>query len=114
MLEKTFGWLIFVILTLSIACGGRKIEERFVGNFRSSDKSEFYLDYKGRCGVIEPPRPGGSEVLEGTCSMEGNTIIMTSQKSENFIYPEFRDGKATLTADGDSFITETGRRFSKK
>ncbi len=106
--------VLFTVISL-VGCSNR-IDSKYIGTFtnESDPKSSIVLWETGRCGINVSEYPNG---MDAKCSLDGASLKMTvdmvssGARQTDFPYPEFRNNPIILTVNGDTLITEKGRRF---
>ena len=116
-----------IALTLFMTTGCSSIDNRLVGAYLDEEDSSgsFHIWPKGNCNVSEswsrmgPARKNSGATPGagwGDCTTDGSILMMkmTQKSPDDFGYSEFRGESAILTIDGNTLISQSGRRFTKK
>lgn len=70
----------------------------------------------GKCRVEKLDKTGGGSgdtTVGGSCGSDGKTLSVTLDRKFSYL-PDFQDGFETLTIDGDTLITQSGKRFIRE
>lgn len=110
-----FTGLLIVTSAFTItSCFLWKIDKNLCGRYDdvSNPRNRIEIYDNGVCPVT-----ANGSIRKFRCSVSEKTITMklldgTDEQRESFEYPEFRGTTATLTIDGNTLITQTGKRFS--
>ena len=104
--------VITVAILCALGCSAR-IDKNYLGRYNdvTNPRNSIKLFDNGVCPVT-----ANEDIRKFRCSIKDTTVTMqlidgTDQQRQSFEYPEFRGVSATLTIDGSTLITQTGRRF---
>jgi hypothetical protein len=107
---------VLALLIVTITACSKRIEDKYHGDYLEAGNTGGMFQIIENRGVCTVTPPNSASVLMGHCTIDGNRLMFTADPGGSCpkAYPEFCDGTEPITIEGTSFITSTGRRFTKR